>query len=149
MLMKTHLVIGIAVALYFIPHVNNVLIFIPVVLIASLLPDIDSGFSSLGKHRFFRPVQWTTKHRGIFHSYTLAIFVSLIFAFFVPVLALPFFLGYGFHLLADSFTPNGIRPFWPLKFVSSGVVKSGGGVENAIFVGFVLFDFILAISYLV
>lgn len=138
MLKKTHLAVGLAVGLYFLPFVTDKVLFIPVILIASLLPDIDSGFSQLGRKKIFKPIQWTVSHRGIIHSYTLCIALSLVLAFFYPVLALPFFLGYSFHLLLDSFTVNGIKPFWPLKFKSSGKIRSGGRVESGIFITFVV-----------
>ncbi len=143
---KTHLAIGVAVALYFSNFVSSPVIFIPVVLLTSILPDIDSGFSYLGKKSFFKPVQWTTNHRGILHSYTFCIFVSLILALFYPVLALPFFVGYSFHLIGDSFTVKGIKPFWPLKFISKGPVKTGGKIEKSIFFTFLFIDVILFAS---
>jgi len=143
MIARTHLAIGIALALFFLPHVKYWLIFIPVLLIASLLPDIDSGFSYAGKRPIFRPVQLFTKHRGFIHSLTLCIFISIIFAFYFPVLAFPFFLGYSFHLLADSFTVTGIRPFWPFKGEIDGNIRAGGRIEDAIFFTFVIVDLML------
>ena len=143
MIKRTHLAIGLASALYFLPLVNNKLIFIPIVLIASLLPDIDSGFSQLGKKKIFRPVQVVFTHRGPLHSYTFCILFSLIFAFIYPIFALPFFLGYSFHLFADSFTVNGIRPFWPFKVQSSGVARTGGVVDRTLFLVFILIDIVL------
>lgn len=134
---------GVAVGIYFSNYVANPLIFIPVVLVASLLPDIDSGFSYLGKKPIFRPLQWTTVHRGLIHSYTICILLSFIIALFSPFLALPFFIGYSFHLITDSFTSNGIKPFWPLKFVSKGPVKVGGKIDRALFYTFVIIDIIL------
>ena len=143
MIWKTHLAIGLAVALLFLNHVSKPLIFIPVVLFFSLFPDIDSSFSFIGKKIIFRPLQWSVEHRGIIHSYTICIALSLLMAFFYPVLALPFFLGYSFHLFADSFTQQGIKPFWPLKAVSKGSVSTGGKVEKAIFYTFVIVDSVL------
>ncbi|HEA46398.1 MAG TPA: metal-dependent hydrolase [Candidatus Pacearchaeota archaeon] len=148
MLWKTHFAIGLAVAIYFSSYVPNPVIFIPVVLIASLLPDVDSGFSFLGRKPVFRPLQWTTNHRGVIHSYTLGILVSFLIALFYPILALPFFIGYSFHLIADSFTVQGIKPFWPLKFVSKGPVKSGGHVDKTVFYVFVVIDVVLIGSLL-
>jgi len=142
----THLAIGLAVALQFFPHVNNKLFFIPLILFFSLLPDIDSGFSSIGKKWYAKAAQAISPHRGFFHSYTFTILFAVILAFFLPVLALPFFLGYSFHLFADSFTPFGIRPFWPLKVKSVGKVNTGGKVEIAIFWVFVIIDMFLLIS---
>ncbi len=145
MLKKTHLAIGLAVALYFLPYVKNKFIFIPVVLIASLLPDIDSAFSGFGRHKVVRPIQFFVKHRGLIHSYTICIILSLILAFYFPIFALPFFLGYSFHLLTDSFTVNGIRPFWPFRAVSSGKVVTGGRIDNVIFVTFIILDAFLIV----
>lgn len=148
MIWKTHLAIGLAVAIYFSAYVTEPWIFIPVVLIATLLPDVDSSFSYLGKKAIFRPFQWTTKHRGIMHSYTFCIFVSFFISFFYPVIALPFFVGYSFHLIADSFTSQGIKPFWPLKFVSKGPVKVGGKIDRTIFHIFVLINVVLILTFL-
>ena len=143
MIKKTHLVIGLAIALYFLPFVRNKLLFIPVVLISSLLPDVDSGFSAVGRKKLFRPVQMVFTHRGPLHSYTICILISLIFAFFYPILALPFFLGYSFHLFADSFTVNGIKPFWPFKIESTGVARTGGMIDRWLFLVFVIVDILL------
>jgi membrane-bound metal-dependent hydrolase YbcI (DUF457 family) len=74
---------------------------------------------------------------------TLCIAVSILFALALPVLALPFFLGYSSHLLADSFTQEGITPFWPWKRNSKGILRTGGSVELGIFIGFAVADAIL------
>ena len=143
MLRRTHLAIGLAVMLYFLPHVNDKVIFIPILLISSLLPDIDSGFSFFGRKAIAKPIQFISSHRGFFHSYTFCIIASILLALFYPVFALPFFLGYSFHLLADSFTINGIKPFWPFRFSSSGNVRVGGKMEYVIFFVFIILDVFL------
>ncbi len=143
MLKRTHLAIGAAVGLFLLPAVENKIIFLPVVLLASLLPDVDSGFSAVGGRWFMRPVQWFVKHRGVFHSLTFAVLVSFAIAFFWPAGALPFFLGYSFHLLADSFTPEGIKAFWPMKFVSKGRIRTGKKIESGIFFIFLILDVLL------
>lgn len=143
MMKRTHLIVGLAFALLFLPHVNNKLIFLPVVLICALLPDIDSPNSEYGHKWFLRPLQFVSKHRGVFHSFTLCILVSFAFAFFLPVIALPFFLGYSSHLLSDSFTQEGITPFWPWKRISDGPVSTGGKMEKGVFLVFLIVDVIL------
>ena len=143
MIKRTHLAIGIALALYFLPWINHKLFFVPVVIIASILPDIDSATSTLGRKAIFKPVQIFMTHRGPMHSYTMCVLLSTIFAFFFPIIALPFFFGYSFHLFADSFTLNGIRPFWPLKFSTGGIVKTGGMIDKAIFFVFLIIDVFL------
>ncbi len=145
MIKRTHLVIGLAIALYFLPLVKHKFLFIPIVLAASILPDIDSGFSQIGRKKIFRPVQMVFTHRGPLHSYTVCVFFSLIFAFIYPVFALPFFLGYSFHLFLDSFTINGIKPFWPFRYQSSGVARTGGMVDRFLFFGFLIIDIVLSL----
>jgi inner membrane protein len=143
MIKRTHLAIGLALALLFLPNVNYKWVFFPIVLICALLPDIDSPDSYFGSSKIWRPLQFIVKHRGVFHSFTLCILVSLVFAFVLPIVALPFFLGYGSHLLADSFTQEGITPFWPWKRASQGALRTGGSVENGIFIGFIIIDSLL------
>lgn len=143
--MRTHLALGTVVLLFLLPHVEHKLVFIPVVLISSLLPDIDSSFSYMGKRSIFRPLQLFVKHRGVIHSFSLCILISLLFAFYIPVLALPFFLGYSFHLLLDSFSVDGIRPFWPFKKEIKGSIRAGGRLDDALFLSFLIATFILFI----
>ncbi len=148
MLLRTHLAIGIAVALYFMPFVNEPWTFVIITIFASLLPDADSAFSHIGRKKVFKPIQLMTSHRGILHTYTFAVIISVLLGFFWPIVALPFFLGWSFHLLADSFTKLGIKPFWPLKAKSTGMVRTGGAIDKAIFITFLIIDVILGIMVL-
>lgn len=141
MIKRTHLAIAAALMLYFLPAVRYKLVFVPVVLIAALLPDIDSPSSYFGNNWFFRPFQFIAKHRGILHSMTFCFIASIAFAFFIPVLAFPFFLGYASHLFADSLTQEGIMPFWPLKNEAKWVLRTGGNRE------FVLFLVMLGVNF--
>ena len=143
MLKRTHLAIGLAFALLFLPHVKYKLVFFPVVLICSLVPDIDSPGSQYGRYWFFRPLQFFSKHRGVFHSFSFCILASIAFAFIFPILALPFFLGYSSHLVSDSFTQEGIMPFWPWKRTSSGIVRTGGHSEKIVFLVFLAINALL------
>ena len=124
-------------------------LFFPIVLICALLPDIDSPDSYFGRSKIWRPLQFIVKHRGVFHSFTFCVLVAILFAFVLPIVALPFFLGYGSHLLADSFTQEGINPFWPWKKTSQGPLRTGGSVENGIFIGFIIMDCLLVLRLFV
>jgi membrane-bound metal-dependent hydrolase YbcI (DUF457 family) len=143
MLFKTHLVIAVFFIVLFLSAVNNKWLFVLVVLLSTLLADIDSEHSLVGRYLVFKPIQFLARHRGIFHSLTFLLLVSVFFAMFVPALAFAFFLGYGAHLIADSFTKEGIRPFYPLKARYSGWVTSGGRSEVIIFVVFIIVDLFL------
>lgn len=131
MLKRTHLVIGFFVTLYFLPYVNNKLIFFPVLMIASLIPDIDSLISPKKDYKILRAFK-SKSYKDFMHSYTLCIILSLLLAFFYPILALPFFIGYSFHLFFDSLTVPGTTPFWPLKIKSKGFIVPGGKTEKTI-----------------
>lgn len=133
MMMKTHLAMGILAGLILMPYVDNKWIFMSVVILSTLLPDIDSMHSYLGKRIWFRPLQWFVKHRGLLHSLSFCLLVCLLFALFLPILALPFFVGYGVHLFADSITIEGVRLWWPLKGEISGDIKTNGKIEKIIF----------------
>ncbi len=144
--MKTHMAIAVFAVLFLVEHTVYKYSFIAVTLLASFIPDIDSGFSTMGKWNIFRPIQFFTKHRGVIHSFTLCIILSFLLAWFWPIYALPFFLGYALHLLADSFTVEGIRPFWPLKKMSQGSLRVGGPLEHVLFAGFCIIDLVLFIG---
>ena len=147
MMLKTHLAIGVFFIIVLLPHVSSPVIFIAVTIAATLLPDIDSAFSIVGSMKGFKPVQAFSKHRGFFHSFTFCILFSILLALFFPILCLGFFLGYSIHLFADSFTKDGIQPFWPSKETSSWHFRTGGITETSIFVFFLIFDLILFIVY--
>lgn len=145
-MLKTHLTISSALMLFFLPYVNYKLVFVPVILIATLLPDIDSAYSKLGHHWLFRPMQFFVRHRGPVHSLTICVLISLAFAFYLPVVALPFFLGYSSHLMADGLTEEGVRLFWPLKETSRGKLRTGGVFEEGVYYGFLLANVVLLLA---
>ena len=143
MLLKIHMAFAVLMIILFIEHINNKFIFVSVVLIATIIPDLDSGFSSFGRHLIFKPLQLFIKHRGIIHSFTFAVVASVLLAMFWPVASLGFFMGYSVHLICDSFTREGIQPFWPLKIKSNGFIASGGRVEESLFFSLIFVDFVL------
>lgn len=145
MMIRTHLAIAVLAILLFLPHISNKILFVIVALVATLIPDVDCAFSTLGSSRIFKFLQFFTKHRGIIHSFSFCLLVSVILALFFPALAFAFFLGYGLHLIADSFTQEGITPFWPYSKTSSGIIRTGGRIESSVFLAFVIIDLILLV----
>jgi len=134
---------GILMIVLFAQHVNHQMVFIGMVLLATVLPDLDNGFSSWGRHLIFKPLQFFVKHRGVIHSFTTGVIVSVVIAFFWPVASLGFFVGYSVHLICDSFTKEGIQPFWPLKARSKGFIVTGGRIEESIFIFLILINVLL------
>jgi membrane-bound metal-dependent hydrolase YbcI (DUF457 family) len=146
MFFRTHLVIALFFVLIFFSYIENPILFLSVVFFATLIPDIDSKFSKVGHYKIFRIFNFFTKHRGIMHSFSFLVFVSfLIFLSFREIL-LPFALAYSLHLLLDAITIHGISPLYPLKFRIKGKIRTGGIIENFLFVSFIFFDFLLVFS---
>src|SRR3989344_7569021 len=136
MQLKTHLAISIFVILLFLPFISSdisKIIFSVTAVIATFIPDVDIRFSKAGKIPFTGILRFFTKHRGMIHSLTLCLIISVIIALFFRILAFGFFTGYSTHLIADSFTKMGIKPFWPLKFEAKGMITTGSEVEKGIF----------------
>jgi len=143
MLIKTHLAITLFFIILFLPSVENQLAFIPIALLATYLPDIDSPTSKAGNHWYLRPLQWFAGHRKFVHSFTFLFLITIGLVLIFPILALPFFLGYSSHLIADSFTIEGIKPFYPNKRFISGKIRTGGISETTIFTIFVILNLVV------
>jgi inner membrane protein len=146
---RTHLAVTLFFVLILFPVMNNKIIFSFVALIATLLPDIDTRFSYLGKRKIFRPLQVFLRHRGFFHSGTFLFFGMIILYFFQQIFIFPFFIGYAMHLFLDCFTPTGIRIFYPLKLKLRGSINTGGKRDFFIFILFSVFNFFILIFLLV
>ena len=144
MMLRTHLALALIIILLFLPHItSNKMLFIVVTLVSTVLPDIDSGFSTVGKFKGLRPLQFLTKHRGVIHSLSFCILISVLLSLAAPLIAFSFFLGYAVHLFADSFTIEGITPFWPYSRISNWRLRTGGRIESTLFLVFVIIDLIL------
>ena len=133
MLVRTHLMFAIILVILFFGLVNHKLVFIGMVFLATIIPDIDTSRSTHGRFFIFRPLQFFVKHRGIIHSFTFAVVIAVLIAIYWPVGSFGFFLGYSVHLICDSFTKEGIQPFWPFKVRSSGPFHTGGKSEDVLF----------------
>ncbi|HOW36752.1 MAG TPA: metal-dependent hydrolase [Candidatus Pacearchaeota archaeon] len=145
MLTRTHLAISIFFILLFFPLFDNKIVFCGVMIVSTLLPDIDSSHSKLGKNFLLRPLQFFFGHRGILHSFTFALMISVLVFFFSQEASIAFFFGYGLHLLADSLTVMGITPFYPISKKWKGVIKTGGWSEAIIFMILILADIALLV----
>jgi len=103
---RTHLAFSFLISILIIDSFNiqNKIIFIVVLLIASALPDIDSYKSKLGKK--IKPISFLINillgHRGIFHSPFLLILISMVIAIINIEIAAAFFIGYLSHLVLEN-----------------------------------------------
>jgi len=147
MLFRTHIVFSLAVYFllsYYVAMPFYVLIF---VLLATAFVDIDIKNSKMGKGWYFRPLQWFTRHRGFLHSLVVGLLFSLIIASISQWAGFGFFVGYMSHLLLDCFTKSGIALFWPFSWKVKGFIRSGGIVEQVVFVLLLLGNIGLVILY--
>ncbi|MFO7710237.1 MAG: metal-dependent hydrolase [Candidatus Woesearchaeota archaeon] len=116
-----------------------------VTLFASLLPDIDTAESKLGRRTKY--LSWILKigleHRGPIHSILLMIICAAVIHLYFPAFTLPFLLGYGSHLLLDSLNYKGTRPFWPINYRIKGFIKNGSFMEYTLLVAIITVFLIL------
>jgi membrane-bound metal-dependent hydrolase YbcI (DUF457 family) len=140
---RTHIAVGLFFMLFFISKVVHIWEYILIFTVATLLPNVDR-LISFRRFKIFNRKGNHPRKRSFFHSFTFCLTVSGLLAWFFPNMAFPFFLAYGTHLIVDSWTVEGIKPFWPLRYTVSGKVKPGGRVEYMIFYGFIVADAIIA-----
>lgn len=138
MLIRTHLSITLFFVLVFISVVEYKFASVLVALLATFIPDVDSKFSTFGKKKGFRILQFFVKHRGMLHSFGFLFVVTFFLVLFLPIISFGFFVGYSSHLLADSFTVRGIRLLYPLKKRFKGKIKTGKRTETMVFVFFLI-----------
>ena len=148
MMFITHISFAIFISLMIIkfsPPVSRYFFLLAMVL-GSLLPDLDSATSFIGKK--FKLVSLFFKHRGMIHGIVFltgfSIIVFLITKNFYYFLA--FATGYLSHLLLDSMTPSGVAFFWPGKNRVRGKVYTTGIWDFLILFLFVALDLVLIIK---
>lgn len=137
MMARTHLAFGALAAALLAPFFSygNVWRFGVLVLVGSLLPDIDHPQSKYG--RVIKPVSyplnWIFGHRGFLHSLYIPgamLGVSYFYNATAPYL-LALSIGYIAHLASDSLTVQGIKFFHPItRLRVSGFIHTGTGMES-------------------
>jgi membrane-bound metal-dependent hydrolase YbcI (DUF457 family) len=146
MFARTHVAIVIFFSFLLFQNSPNFLLFLFVSVIATLIPDLDSRNSKIGKKKVLRIFNLFMKHRGMVHSLIFLLALSVIILLLWKEILLPFVLGYALHLITDSLTLQGTRIFYPLKIRIKGIVKTGGIIELILFFIFVCADLFLIIN---
>jgi len=143
MLFRTHLAITLFFVLLLFQYFSNPILFLLISVLATALPDVDTRYSKIGHYKISRIFNFFINHRGIVHSFTLLLIIAVfLFSFFRQIL-FPFLLGYSLHLIADGFTHTGIMPFYPLNIRIKGKIRTGGVIENLIFIIFLFGSLLL------
>jgi len=135
----THLAFSFLTGLFAIDFLNitNSALFMAILLLSSLLPDIDHPDSKIG--RFFKPIGWIFTHRGFFHSILAGgIFASAAYLSLHNItIVTAIIIGYSSHLILDAVNHQGIAFFYPFKNRLAGFVKSGGIAEYVLLIAFI------------
>ncbi len=142
---RTHILVGIIFFLALretFPYVaesgqGNQLLFFLVVLLGSILPDIDETKSTITKWSGLpgKTVAVLFRHRGIWHSLFFAALAALLVTMsWNGYYAVALFAGYVSHLFADLFTRGGVQLFYPFSdFKIRGFLRVGGWMEKALY----------------
>ncbi len=132
---KTHLAFALFAgsSLFYFLDIEQKIIFLSVVFFASIFPDIDTPYSRIGRR--IRPLsnlfKVLFKHRGFLHTvFFLAAIDFLLLYFEYGFFAFAFSVGFLSHLVMDSLTKQGVKPFYPFPFRVKGFLKTGGFFEN-------------------
>ncbi len=146
MLSRTHLLAGFIAGLIIVKTIDlaHPYIFILIFTLFSIMPDIDSSHSVVGRKVWpvSKLIEVFLGHRGIMHS----IFVPLV------ILGVSWYYGYlwigcaaagGYmiHLLTDALTKGGVRFLGPLGHRNKGFIRTGGILEGVLFL--ILFTLLL------
>lgn len=150
MMFKTHLafavLVGILILYYLKP--SSPIIFSLVFLFSSVLPDIDTGKSVLGRRLWplSSILNFLFGHRGFLHTLWVPLILLItLYYFSYPVLGFAVFAGYSLHLVVDALSAEGVKLFSPLwKRHFRGFIKTGGLAEH-----FVLLAVCIGIGLLV
>lgn len=146
MFARTHIAAVVFFSFLLFQNYSTFLLFLLVSVIATLVPDLDSKNSKLGKKKVFRIFNFFMKHRGIVHSFIFLFAISVVILLFWQEILFPFVLGYALHLVTDSLTLQGTRLFYPFKLRIKGFIKTGGIIELILFIVFILADLFLIIN---
>ena len=143
MLFHTHLMLGISAFILFGDYFSggNSILFFLLVILGSVLPDIDDGNSKIKKASgvLGSIISFLFKHRGIFHSLIFVLVMFIIVSFLNNYYAWAITIGYLSHLVGDAITPMGIKWFYPLShWHLKGPIKVGSIGEWVILFGLVI-----------
>ena len=119
---RSHVIVGLATWIAAAPmlHLPSLdPVYLSLVVLGSLLPDIDHPKSWVGRRT--RPISTaiasTFSHRGITHSAIAGVGLTtlLLHAGYRRARGSALVIGYLSHLAADMLTPRGLRLAWPLR----------------------------------
>jgi len=153
MMYYTHLAFGLLVSLIALKFlaIKNQILFILIVLLFSILPDIDETRSKIGRKNklISKTINFAFGHRGLIHTIYIPLIIFLIFDLINFEIAIATLIGYFSHLFSDALTKRGIRPLYPLiNKRLNGPIRTGSLFEKILFLIIVLLTLWLTITFL-
>ncbi|MEM1985054.1 MAG: metal-dependent hydrolase [Candidatus Korarchaeum sp.] len=119
---RTHVAFGLLLASLLLR--TDLMPFIPIVFLASVLPDLDLLLRDL-------PL---IEHRKTFHNVWFLILVYALAVRFSPRVSYLMVIGVLSHLMMDSLTKQGVMWLYPLsRSKLSGPFRTGGAFDNSMF----------------
>ncbi len=149
---RTHMAIGLltGLLLYSLLH-QQWYIFIPLVVLGSLLPDIDHQNSKINRMLpITRWIPYFFKHRGFFHSIFPAIILyGAFYAAKLDYIGLPLTLGYLSHLASDCFTRLGCNLLHPISTLRiQGPIMTNGLMEFLTLATILVVDALIVVKHI-
>ncbi|MGB9630805.1 MAG: metal-dependent hydrolase [Candidatus Methanodesulfokora sp.] len=138
---KTHLAFALFLSSYLLRSNPQLLIFVPIVFVSAMLPDLDLALRSIP----------FIEHRKTFHNIWFMIAVMIIFWSLThdALLTRLFSIGIVSHFLMDSLTKQGVMWLYPLSnWRIRGPLRTGGLVDSLIGAASILASAYLMTGYL-
>jgi inner membrane protein len=136
MLFRTHLLFSLLIGTLVLGFFDiNPFLFVALVVLGGMLPDIDSSSSKINKIlKVTKPIAYVVKHRGIFHSIFIGSLFAGVIAFYVNnAMGIALLIGYLGHLLLDGLNYAGVNLIHPFqKLHISGFIETGTMTEHVI-----------------
>ncbi len=145
MLFKTHLVFAFLIGLLTYHYIALApQIYIAILILSSMVPDIDITTSKLGRH--VKLIGFLFTHRGFFHSLLALFLFSFLLSIAIPfIYIIPFFIGYLSHLILDAINYQGIMFLYPFPIKIKGIMKVGGLAEIIVLIILTVLSLIILI----
>jgi inner membrane protein len=139
---RTHLVFAIFCSLIFLKlsYLDAGWMFFLLAGAGGLFVDIDIPKSWVGRKSgvVSEILKIVFGHRGFIHSVWMGLVISFGLYLVLGMESTGFLLGYFSHLFLDGFTKQGVYLFYPIKWRTSGWLKSGGVVDWGLFFVFLV-----------
>lgn len=136
MMFRTHLIFAFLIGLVFLDFSNiNKYLFLILVLISGIIPDIDYPKSKIGRKFWIisKPLNFLFGHRNFLHSLFFVFLICMLIYLFFKEYWIPVFIGYCSHIFLDCLTKRGIFVFYPFKFKIKGFIETGKLFESLLF----------------